>query len=339
VSQALRPESDAAPAPLLGEAPAFLDAVNVARRFAASDVPILLVGDTGTGKELFAQHIHWWSGRAGALVDVNCAAIPETLAESVLFGHRRGAFSGAVEGAVGLMEHADRGTLFLDELCSLPLPVQAKLLRVIETKSVRRVGETMARSADFRLVCAAQERLDGRVRAGTFRMDLLQRVGGVVVALPPLAARGRDVLLLAERFAAAGGRLLAPDAASRLARHSWPGNVRELAAVIERARWLTLDPIISGSAVEEALRLGADVLEAPQQRVAADTTAQLMIVCQAHDWNAERAAEALGVHRSTLYRRLRAVGISLRANKWLPRVERAVCGLVAPASAVQEDAP
>jgi len=318
VSQAIRPSDElrTAAAPLIGEAPEFVRATELARRFAPGDAPILLVGPTGTGKDLLAQHIHEWSGRSGEMVDVNCAAIPESLVESTLFGHRRGAFSGAVEGSVGLLEHADGGTLFLDELCSLALGAQAKLLRVLETGVVRRVGETATRPARFRLVCAVQERLEGRVRAGTFRMDLLQRVGGIVISLPALAERGRDLVLLARHFAAERGCDLSSEAACRLALHTWPGNVRELKAAVGRACWLSRQTLLSVETVEEALGCGADLGVGQQASAGPAWLARVLAVCEAHGWHGGRAAEALGVHRTTLYRRLRSEGVSLRDFKW-----------------------
>lgn len=318
MSQVTQPkgEHDCGPSALIGEAPAFTQAIRLARRFAASEVPILLIGPTGSGKDLLAQHIHAWSGRHGPLVDVNCAAIPEALVESTLFGHRRGAFSGAVEGAVGLMEYADGGTLFLDELCSLPVAAQAKLLRALEAGVVRRVGETATRPARFRLVCAVQERLDGRVRAGTFRRDLLQRVGGLVVRLPALDERGGDVVLLAHHFARQAGCALTPEAASSVARQAWPGNVRELKGTIDRARWLSHDLLLSAAAIEEALTCGVEDGAPAETTAVPPWLSRVLAVCQAHGWHGGRAAEALGIHRTTLYRRLRAGGVSLRELKW-----------------------
>jgi len=193
--------------------------------------------------------------------------------------------------------------------------VQAKLLRALETSAVRRVGETVTRPARFRLVSAAQERLDARVRAGAFRMDLMQRVGGIVVSLPPLAERGRDVVLLARHFALEGGRELSPEAACRLTCHAWPGNVRELKATVSRACWLSREPVLSLEAVEEALRCGSEPGVGGGGAPGAAWRDRVFSVCEAHGWHGSRAAEALGVHRTTLYRRLRAQGISLRDFK------------------------
>ena len=324
-------ESAADLAALIGEAPRFVDAVNLARRFAPTELPILLIGATGTGKELLAQHIHRWSGRAGKLVDVNCAAIPHEIADSILFGHRRGAFSGAIETRVGLMEDADGGTLFLDELCSLPLAIQGKLLRVLESGAVRRVGDTTMRRAGFRAICTTQVRLDPRVAAGSFRMDLLQRLGGVQIELPPLVDRGRDVLPLAHAFAAAVGRSVSTGGDAVLLAHRWPGNVRELRWAVERARWLTHESALGASVLEYAIALG-DTADhpahgGPQPRGEADVVA----VCEAHGWDASRAAEAMGIHRTTLWRQLRALGISLRRRK----SDESEAGRPVPAAAVR----
>ncbi len=313
MSGAPRTVSEAGPAltPLISEAPNFIRAVEQARRFAATELPVLLVGPTGSGKDLLAQHIHRWSARTGKLVDVNCAAIPNEIADSILFGHRRGAFSGAVESRVGLLEDADGGTLFLDELCGLPLSVQGKLLRVLETGEVRRVGETATREARFRPICATQMRLDPRVAAGAFRLDLLQRLGGVQIELPPLARRGGDVLLLAHVFAAAVGRHIGPDGEGVLVSHGWPGNVRELRWAVERARWLTHDTVLGPSVLEYAIALGNTGGREGHGAQRSQGELDIVAACQAHGWNATRAAEALGIHRATLWRRLHALGVSV----------------------------
>lgn len=302
-------------ASLIGAAPRFVEAVELARRFAPTELPILLIGATGTGKELLAQHIHRWSHCTGKLVDVNCAAIPQDIADSILFGHRRGAFSGAIESSVGLMEDADGGTLFFDELCSLPLSVQGKLLRVLETGVVRRLGETSTRPARFRPVCASHVRLDRRVAAGGFRMDLLQRLGGIRIELPSLVDRGRDVVVLAHAFAAAVGRSVTTDGDAVLLAHAWPGNVRELQRVVQRARWLTHDSALGASVLEYAIALG-DTADSPAQEAqCSHGGVDIVAACQVHGWNATRAAEALGMHRATLWRRLRALGLSVSEER------------------------
>lgn len=186
---------------VVGQSPAFRSALDLTRQFAPTPLPILLIGETGTGKEVFAQEVHGCSGRRGLLVDVNCGALPREMVESLLFGHRRGAFTGALESARGLIEEADAGTLFLDEVLSLPLEAQAKLLRVLETGEIRAVGETSKRRVNLRVVSAAQPSLQAMVEEGEFRPDLLQRLAGVVIRIPSLMERGDDVIRLAEHFA------------------------------------------------------------------------------------------------------------------------------------------
>lgn len=215
----------------------------VRTRIAPAEIPLLIQGDTGTGKELLARANHDWSPRrAGPFIALNCAAVPESLAEAELFGHGRGAFSGAEQERAGLVEAAHGGTLFLDEVAELPLPVQAKLLRALETRSLRRLGETDERPADVRLVAATHRPLEEEIRAGRFRRDLYYRLKGAVVALPSLKRSGASIakiaeVLLVERAARAGRSppTIAADLALALARHSWPGNIRELLAFIDYA--------------------------------------------------------------------------------------------------------
>ena len=208
-----------------------------------SELPILLLGETGVGKELFAHRVHRLSRRrAKPLVHVNCAALPESLAESELFGHAKGAFSGAVADRPGRFEAANGGTLFLDEVGELPLLVQAKLLRALQNGEIQRLGDDRPRRVDVRIVAATNRSLKDLVRDGDFRADLYHRLSVYPIAIPPLRERGNDVLLLAGRYleqnrARLGLRSLrlALDAEEALRRYRWPGNVRELEHVISRA--------------------------------------------------------------------------------------------------------
>ncbi len=303
----------AAPA-MIGRAPAFLRALDLAFRFATTSLPVLLVGETGTGKELFAQAMHAWSGRRGPLVDLNCAALPRELVEGELFGHRRGAYTGA-DDAEGLIAASDGGTLLLDELPSLALEAQAKLLRVLEQGEVRRLGETGKRRVDLRIVAAAQGPLTREIEAGRFRADLYHRICGALVRLPPLRERTEDLLPLAEHFARRQGWSLGEGVASVLAGYAWPGNVRELRYVVERAGWLGGGGQITGAGLAEAIEMGCRDLDPRVPGRVGTVDAQLVAICAAHGWNAKRIMAVLGISRTTLYSRLRTHGLSLREAK------------------------
>ncbi|MBI5333397.1 MAG: nitric oxide reductase transcriptional regulator NorR [Burkholderiales bacterium] len=233
---------------------------------ADSELPVLLLGETGVGKELFARRLHRQSRRsARPLIHVNCAALPESLAESELFGHVRGAFSGATTDRAGRFEAADGGTLFLDEVGELPLPVQAKLLRALQNGEIQRLGADRPRRVDVRLIAATNRDLRERVREGAFRADLYHRLSVYPVPIPPLRERGSDVLLLAGRFlelnrARLGLRSLrlSPDAQRALTRYPWPGNVRELEHVISRA---ALKAVSRGAQRTDIVTLGAELLD------------------------------------------------------------------------------
>lgn len=290
-------------------------AIALADRFAPTLVPILLLGATGTGKELFARRIHARSERSGSFVPVNCAALPREMVESLLFGHRRGAFTGAMRDYAGFIEAAQGGTVYLDELSSLPLEAQAKLLRVLESKEVYRLGDTSPRLVDFRLLTSSQEDLPERVQDGRFRLDLFQRVAGVRIDLAPLRDRADDIVLLAEHFAQLQGRVLAREASVVLLQYDWPGNVRELRAVVERAGVLSPDGNVGVARIAEAMALGAALSDgngaALKSREQGDR-AVLVKLCAAHGCDARRIAAASGWGLSTVYRRLRAARVSLR---------------------------
>lgn len=313
-----RPTTAAGTAPacaIVGQSEVMRSAIALAERFALSGLPILLIGATGTGKDLFAKHIHRTSARQGDLVDVNCGALPRDMVESLLFGHRRGTFTGAVSDMPGLVTRASAGTLFLDELCSLSSEAQVKMLRVLESGEVRALGATRNQPVEFRLVSAVQEELGARIQSGVFREDLYHRIAGVVLRIPPLRERPGDAVILAANFATIHGRILGRGAVEVLERYSWPGNVRELKAVIGRAALLTDPGSLDAAALTDAMSQGA-LLPASTGPAAArvETRTALQAACSANGWDALRISAALGVSRATLCRRLKEEGISLRAS-------------------------
>jgi two-component system response regulator HydG len=309
-----------AEAGLIGTSGAIHDLKELIRRVAATDVGVLLLGESGTGKEVVAQAIHRQSSRGdGPFVPINCAALPETLLESELFGHARGAFTDAKKARRGLFLEANGGTLFLDEIGEMPLPMQPKLLRALQERVVRPVGGDETIPFDTRVIAATNRDLAQATADGTFREDLYYRLNVVQIDLPPLRARGNDILLLAqafiERFAArhkVDVRSLSPEAAERLMRHPWPGNVRELMNAIERgvalARGDTLQVADLPERIRDAERSRLDfVAEGPDDFVTLDELDRTyaLKVLNAVGGNKSQAARILGVDRKTLLRRLK----------------------------------
>lgn len=315
--------------PIIGQSQALREVVALARRVAPSDMPVLLVAPTGCGKELFAQYIHRWSGRAADLVDVNCAAIPDALLESELFGHAAGAFTGARRAKPGLLEVADRSSCFLDEISSLPLLLQAKLLRVMDTHEVRRVGELMKRRVDVRFIAAAQDDLAKRVEQGLFRPDLYQRLAGVVIRIPSLGERVEDVVPLARYFAERLHRSLDPSAESVLLEHRWRGNVRELRMSIERAALTEPSGPLGLRAVLPAIAHGLLDPTTPsvggngKQSTASmrGDPAALTDLLKQHKGRVAVAARAAELPRSTLRRWLEEVGLAGGRQRGRPVAE------------------
>ncbi len=279
-------------------------------RAAPSDLPVLILGETGTGKELIARGLHRQSPRASQpFVAINCAAVPENIVESELFGHERGAFTGAVDRKVGLFEAAGRGVLFLDEVGDLPGTLQAKLLRALETREYFRVGGTRLVKLEARVVSATNRDLLDEIAAGRFREDLYQRLNGVTLTVPPLRERSQDVALLARHFLdlAGGGRNFSRKAFDALGAYAWPGNVRELEMVVRRTALLCPRPLIEpDDLVLEARR------PAPSKGMRTDLTLAQMefeyikAVLAKHRGNRGKAAKALGIDPKTLYNKLRA---------------------------------
>jgi transcriptional regulator with AAA-type ATPase domain len=301
------------------------------RRVAATDLPIVIEGETGTGKEMVAGAIHRWSGRRGPLVAVNCAALPETLAEGELFGYRRGAFTGADRANPGFFRSADGGTLLLDEISDLPLPLQAKLLRVLEQREVQPLGEPRPVPIDVRVVVAGQQSLMESSRGGHFRADLLARLDGLTVKLPPLRARREDVLPLFSHFLESFGQRGAPafesDLAERLCAHDWPFNVRELVLLARRLLALhdTETTLLAhhlperiGHEVEAAdPRPSAPTLRPPARATAAEPVQlpALVSALRASGGNVARAAAILGISRQRAYRLMEGQAIDLEGMR------------------------
>jgi sigma-54 dependent transcriptional regulator, acetoin dehydrogenase operon transcriptional activator AcoR len=283
------------------------------RRVAPSDLPVVVVGETGTGKECIARAVHALSGRSGQLHAVNCAALPNALAEAELFGYRKGAFTGAEQPALGHLRAADRGTLFLDELADLPISQQAKLLRVLQDRKVTALGETCPTALDVRFVAAVQEPLSALVKAQRLREDLAMRLNGLVVHLPPLRERRADIGVLLGYFLKqhSGGRppALEPRLLEDLLLYAWPGNVRELELTVRKLLVLHgHEPRLRRSMLPESMRTQATPPEpvrgpAEGERREHDLS-RLVRELKSNGQNVARAAEAIGVSRQRAYRLL-----------------------------------
>ena len=309
---------------LFGSSVAMRKVYGVLEQMARSDASVLITGESGTGKELVARALHRKGPRAGgSFVAVNCAAMPETLLESELFGHEKGAFTDARVARDGLFLEADGGVLLLDEIGEMPLGLQSKLLRVLEQRTVRPVGGRKEIPFNVRLVASTNRDLEAAIEARQFREDLYYRVNILHLALPPLRARGRDVLVLAqhflERFAAASGKpvsTISAAAAEKLLAYSWPGNVRELRNCIERAVALTRNDQILVDDLPEKLR----AYRASELVISGNDSAgfvsmdeverrYILRVLEAVGGNKRQAARVLGFDRKTLYRKLERYGL------------------------------
>jgi two-component system response regulator HydG len=304
---------------MIGISASFTRAVRLAEQAAVSDATILLYGESGTGKELAARHVHQCSSRAdGPFVPVHCAALPEGIIESELFGYEPGAFTGATRRRIGRLESADKGTLFLDEIGELPPSVQVKLLRVLQEGEIQRLGSNATVTVDVRIVAATHRDLAQLVRRGEFREDLFYRLNVIPVTLPPLRERPEDIEVLVHHFmsrsAVANARpvpSLTPRAHGTLLAWRWPGNIRELQNVIERAVVLDADGVIDVDDLPEALASSTgngNAMQAVRFTVGtplAEVERRMILATLEHTGGDKAlAASILGVGRRTIYRKL-----------------------------------
>ncbi len=302
---------------LLTRDPQMLKACSTVERVAATNATVMLLGESGTGKELLARGVHSLSARKeGRFVAINCAAIPENLLESELFGYEKGAFTGAAKQTLGKIELANRGTLFLDEIGDLPGALQAKILRFLQDRTIERLGGRQEIPVDVRVVCATHQDLQGMIREGRFREDLYYRLAEIVVTIPPLRERKGDGVLLAHAFVRAyadeykrGSLTLLQDAIAAIEAASWPGNVRELQNCIKRAVIMAEGGVLSAAdlglappAKEERPRTLRQVREDAERDAVIRTLARV-------NGNMSRAADLLGVSRPTLYDLLNRFGL------------------------------
>ncbi|MCV9918344.1 MULTISPECIES: sigma-54 interaction domain-containing protein [Pseudomonas] len=296
---------------LVGRAPAFKAALASLQRAAPAQIPVLLQGESGTGKELFARALHLGSLRAnGPLVVVDCTGLTESLFESELFGYEKGAFTGATQRKIGLAEAAHGGTLFLDEIGEVPLAMQVKLLRLIESGSFRPVGSLRTVHSDFRLVSATHKPLKEMVAAGTFREDLYYRISGFPIRLPALRERVEDLPMLAEsllkRMAGAQSATLTAEAQQRLSLHPFPGNIRELRNILERARLFADDGLIRPEHLPHDIGPIQNVATLRRSR---NELGELALALEQFQGSRIELARHLGLSERTLYRRLRELGL------------------------------
>jgi two-component system response regulator AtoC len=312
---------------IIGDSPAMRELGSRITRVARRDVPVCILGESGTGKELAARAIHRYSPRRGkTFTPVNCAALPENLIESELFGCIRGAFTGADRDRAGLIENSEGGTLFLDEIGEMPLAAQAKLLRFLQEGEFRRVGDTVNRTADVRIVSATNRKLESAVEEGRFREDLYYRIGGVEIALPPLRDRVTDVPMLAAHFLAkeheksrGGPMKLTADAESIFTSYRWPGNVRELQNTIRAAHALAGDAdAIDVEHLPERMRnavvKGGGGISSYQDAVTRFRRDLIEKSLVQANGNQNRAAAALSMSRQALAYQIRELGILVRSH-------------------------
>lgn len=305
--------------------PKFREVYELTQQVAASEANILLLGESGTGKELVAAAVHRNSNRRDRqFFSINCAALTDSLLESQIFGHVRGAFTGAVTNQKGILEEADGGTLFLDEIGDMSLPVQAKLLRVIQEREFMPVGSTRTKTVDIRFVAATNKNLEKEVQLGRFREDLYYRLSVIIINIPPLRERPEDVEPLARHFMASFARRMkkdingiADDALALLNAYQWPGNVRELKNVMERAVILARTPIITADTLPRRETAPSPASPATAGNVSLENIEREHItqVLMANDFQKSRCADILGISRKTLDRKIVEYGLLLRKDR------------------------
>jgi two-component system, NtrC family, nitrogen regulation response regulator NtrX len=318
---------------MIGGSAAMLRLKDQIRMVAPTNASVLITGDNGTGKELVARSVHFHSLRRDKpFIEINCAAIPEELIESELFGHERGAFTGAVSQKKGKFDLADGGTLFLDEIGDMSLKTQAKVLRILQERKFERVGGTRTLEVDVRVVAATNKLLEEEIRSGNFREDLFYRLNVVPFKVPPLRERRDDVPLLTGYFLDAYCRregrelkLIVPEAMEAMKRYDWPGNVRELKNIVERLVIMTPGGSITLNHLPDYFSLEANgresgggkldsVLELSSLREAREEFEKEFIIqkLEEHDWNVSRTAEAIELERSNLHRKIKSYGIDMK---------------------------
>ena len=314
---------------IIGSTPSMENVRELIRQAAPSDATVLILGESGTGKELVARALHYSSPRGGKpFIDVNCAALTETLIESELFGHERGAFTNAISRRRGKFEQANGGSLFLDEIGDMPLSTQAKILRVLQERTFQRVGGEEKISVNVRVICATNRNLEQAVQNGVFRNDLFYRINMFVIEVPPLRDRAADIPELAQHFLAVASRLgkytarsISGSALAALSEHHWPGNVRELQNAVERAMMMCREEELQISHLPPAVLNGKPADMQPVQAAAASGSRNLVEAVEAFertmivdalekcDWNKTQAARHLGVTRRILSYKITTLGI------------------------------
>jgi DNA-binding NtrC family response regulator len=302
---------------MIGDSDEMMQIRSLISRVGPTDTSVLITGPSGSGKGLVAQIIHQLSPRRdNAFVQLNCAAFPETLLESELFGHEKGAYTGADKKRVGRFELADGGTIFLDEIGDMPAAMQAKLLRVLEDGSFEPLGSERSKRVDVRLISATNRNLEKLIEEGSFRQDLYFRINTVGIEAPRLASRGGDILKLANHFlikcAAKMNKnieSISEEAAARLATYGWPGNIRELQNVIERAVVLSTDSVIRTDDLPGIVETEASPSPLKKISLSKIEEEHITAILKSEQWNMQKSAEILGIHRNTLRQKIKDYGI------------------------------